>query len=238
MLAQGGLVGAALLLGVAGGPHCVAMCAAPASGVIRLVRASPDGTAAACPGNARASLLLHAGRLASYSAAGALVAAAMQVLDLAGQQAAALKPLMTLLHAGVLAWGLALLVTGRQPAWAQGAGHALAQRLRLQRAPGRHALLAGALWVLMPCGLLYSALALASLGNGPAEGALAMLAFGLGSGSMLLGAPWLWERLRGHSGFGEGRWGSRAAGAVLVLLALDALWMDVGRQVALWCAQA
>ena len=236
MLAQGGLVVAALALGLAGGPHCVAMCAAPASGVIRLVRLSPDGTAAGCAGSAHASALFHLGRLASYSAAGALVAAALQALDLAGQQAGALKPLMAMLHAGVLAWGLALLVTGRQPAWAQGAGHALARRLQLKRAPGRNALMAGALWVLMPCGLLYSALALASLGNGPAEGALAMLAFGLGSGAALVLGRWLWGRVQTLSAFTDGRWGARAGGALLVLLALDALWMDLGRKIALWCA--
>ncbi|MBS0344068.1 MAG: sulfite exporter TauE/SafE family protein [Proteobacteria bacterium] len=238
MLEQAGLAGAALLMGLAGSPHCVAMCAAPAGGVIRLVRAEPAGCGAAPPSSAAAALplaLFHAGRLTGYAVAGALVAAAAQALGAAGQHVAALQPAMTLLHAGVLAWGLMLLVSGRQPAWAHGIGHALARRLRMQRTAGQGALLAGALWVFMPCGLLYSALALASLGNGPVQGALAMLAFACGSGAALLAAPWLWARLRRHTApLGE-RWSARAAGAVLVLLALDALWMDLGRQIARWC---
>lgn len=236
MLEQAGLAGAALLMGLAGSPHCVAMCAAPAGGVIRLVRAEPPGCAAASPaGPALPHVLFHVGRLAGYAAAGALVAGAAQALGSAGERVAALQPAMTLLHAGVLAWGLMLLASGRQPAWAHGVGHALARRLRTHGAPGQGPLLAGALWVLMPCGLLYSALALASLGNGPAQGALAMLAFASGSAFALLLAPWLWTRLRqGMAPLGE-RWSARAAGVVLALLALDALWMDLGRQIARWC---
>ena len=163
------------------------------------------------------------------------MAGAAQVLGPAGQRVAALQPAITLLHAGVPAWGLMLLATGRQPAWAHGLGQAVARRLRTQASAGQGALLAGALWVLMPCGLLYSALALASLGNGPLQGALAMLAFALGSGAALVLAPWLWQRLHARLPRGEG-WGTRAAGLLLALLALDALWMDLGRQVAQWCA--
>ncbi len=226
-------------MGLAGSPHCVAMCAAPAGGVIRLVRAhaQPAGCASAYREDSPAlpHVLFHAGRLAGYAAAGALVAGAMQALGSAGDRVAALQPAMVLLHAGVLAWGLMLLASGRQAAWANGLGHVLAQRLRMRRSPGQGALLAGLLWVLMPCGLLYSALALASLGNGPAQGALAMLAFAGGSGAALLLAPWAWARLRQRMApLGE-RWSARAAGAVLALLALDALWMDLGRQIARWC---
>lgn len=238
-LEQAGLVGAALLMGLAGSPHCVAMCAAPTEGVIRIVWAAPHGCIDDRPGGMGMSrALFHAGRLGSYAAAGAVVAGTVQALGLAGRQVAALQPAMTLLHAAVLAWGVMLLVSGRQPAWAHGVGHALARRLRTQRAPGQGAVLAGALWVFMPCGLLYSALALASLGNGPGQGALAMLAFAAGSGAALLVAPWLWARLRqGMAPLGE-RWSARAAGAVLTLLALDALWMDLGRQIAQWCGSA
>lgn len=234
---QSALAVAALLMGLAGSPHCVAMCAAPAQGVIRLVRAQPAGCAGASP-SAEAALphaLFHLGRLAGYAAAGALVAGAAQVLGSAGQRVAALQPAITLLHAGVLAWGLMLLATGRQPAWAHGLGQAVARRLRTQASAGQGALLAGALWVLMPCGLLYSALALASLGNGPAQGAMVMLAFAAGSGAALLLAPWLWSRLRRATApLGE-RWSARAAGVVLLLLAADALWMDLGQQIARWC---
>lgn len=237
MLQQTGLLGAALLLGLAGMPHCVAMCAAPSVGVIHLVRARPAGPAApqACTDNGSA-MLFHVGRLAGYMLAGAIVAGVMQALGLAGERAVALKPATAFLHAGVLAWGVMLLATGRQPAWAHGIGEGLARRLQLQRSPSRNALLAGAAWVLMPCGLLYSALALASLGNGPAQGALVMLGFGSASAAALAGAAWLYGRLRSRlAPIGE-RWFARAGGVILVLLALDALWMDVGERLAAWCA--
>ena len=238
MLEQAPLIGAALLMGLAGGPHCVAMCGAPSTGLIRLVRAVPNDSAGGCTRAAPSGLaFFHAGRLASYALAGALVAGVAQALALAAGQVAALGPLWVLLHAAILAWGLALLALGRQPAWAHGLGRALARRLASHgtSGAGRRLLAGGAMWVLMPCGLLYSALALASLGNGPLQGAVAMLAFALGSGAALVLAPWLWQRLHARLPRGEG-WGTRAAGLLLALLALDALWMDLGRQVAQWCA--
>jgi sulfite exporter TauE/SafE len=85
----------------------------------------------------------------------------------------------------------------------------------------------------MPCGLLYSALAMASLANGAAAGAAAMLLFALGSAFSLACAPWLMRRLQSWAG---GARGERLAGLLLSLLALQALWMDVQRQVQLWCA--
>ena len=144
----------------------------------------------------------------------------------------------TLFHLAVLAWGLTLLVLARQPAWVSQAGRTVWLRLRPWAGARGGVFTAGALWAFMPCGLLYSALALASLGNGPGQGALAMLAFAAGSGAALLVAPWLWARLRqGMAPLGE-RWSARAAGAVLTVLALDALWMDLGRQIAQWCGSA
>lgn len=216
------LLATAGLLGLLGGPHCVAMCGAPVAGTIRLVRAPAAG----------ATLAFHAGRAASYGVAGAVVAAAAGALALAGEQVAALRPLWVLMHAGVLAWGLALLVRGRQPAWAHTLGRAAAARLRPHLHSSLGLLAAGALWVLMPCGLLYSALALASLANGAPVGAAAMLLFALGSAFSLACAPWLLRRLQAWAG---GVRGERLAGLLLSLLALQALWMDVERQVRIWC---
>ena len=217
------LLATAGLLGLLGGPHCVAMCGAPVTGTIRLVRAPAAG----------ATLAFHAGRAASYGVAGAVVAAAAEALALAGEHVAALRPLWVLLHAGVLAWGLALLVRGRQPAWAHTLGRAAAARLRPHMHSSRGVLIAGALWVLMPCGLLYSALATASLANGASTGAAAMLLFALGGAFSLACAPWLLRRLQA---WGAGARGERLAGLLLSLLALQALWMDLDRQLLIWCA--
>jgi len=247
---QTALIGTALLMGLAGGPHCVAMCGAACAGVIRIVRAPTGGNPALpirlqAPNVPAGSMYLtctpgttaafHAGRIAGYAAAGAVAAAAMQSVAFASGNVAALRPFWTLLHVFVLAWGLVLAVSGRQPLWAHRVGRSVATLLRPLAGSTRGALAIGALWVSMPCGLLYSALMLSALGNGPVEGALAMAAFAAGSSVSLGSAPWLWRRLR--RGFGPLRqaWGTRVAGAVLATVALQALWHDMGRQIAAWC---
>lgn len=229
---QAGLAAAALLMGLAGGPHCVAMCGAPTAGVIRLVRAPTNGAAGAAPSTA---LAFHAGRIASYALGGAAVALAAQSLAFAGAHVTALKPLWVLLHAATLAWGLALIVQGRQPAWAHRFGKALALRVRPHTRSGFGVFATGALWILMPCGLLYSALALASLGNGTLDGAMAMVLFAVGSGLSLAAAPWVYAAVGNRLGPSREGWGARVAGLLLATLALQALWMDVAQAIGDWC---
>ena len=58
------LVTSAALMGLAGGPHCAAMCGAACK---LAARAGSDGSAR---GDARALLALHAGRAVGYAALG------------------------------------------------------------------------------------------------------------------------------------------------------------------------
>jgi sulfite exporter TauE/SafE len=88
---------------------------------------------------------------------------------------------------------------------------------------------------MLPCGLLYSALMLAALGNGVLEGAAVMALFAAGSAVSLLLAPWLWQRLRSGAGLLSQQWGTRLAGAMLALVALQALWLDLAHQIEAWC---
>ena len=97
------LIISAALLGLAGAPHCAAMCSAPCA-------------AATGPGQGHA-LLFHAARLGSYAAVGALVASSVAVLAGWSQLSPALRPLWVLLHVAALALGLWLLVRAQQPAW-------------------------------------------------------------------------------------------------------------------------
>jgi uncharacterized protein len=90
----------------------------------------------------------------------------------------------------------------------------------------------------MPCGLLYSALLVASLSGGPLEGAASMALFALGSGLSLSLAPALYARLQQAGNKLRQDWGTRAAGALLVLAALWALWMDMAHRIAVWCGLA
>src|SRR5688572_1572463 len=114
------LAGAALLMGLAGSPHCIAMCGPACAGIVRMGPSRPS----------RSPWLFHAGRVAGYSLAGAAAAQAVQSFAWLTGQAAALRPVWTLFHLIVLAWGLSLLVLARQPAWVSSAGRGVWTRVR------------------------------------------------------------------------------------------------------------
>lgn len=216
----------ALLMGLAGGPHCIAMCGAACAGLTRAGRGSP----------ARSMWAFHAGRLAGYSAAGAAAAFTVQSLGWLTSNMSALRPVWTLFHLAVLAWGLMLVTLARQPTWVSNAGRSVWIRVRPLATARGGVFGTGILWALMPCGLLYSALLVASLSGGPLEGAASMALFALGSGLSLALAPALLARLAQWGNRFREDWGTRAAGALLVLVAAWALWMDLSHRVAMWCA--
>lgn len=234
----------ALLMGLAGGAHCLAMCAAPCGALVGHAGGSAgrQGPELAQPiqwaprgGVARRSAAFHMGRLAGYSAAGAAAALAMDSLAWLTQQTAALHPVWTMMHVAVMAWGVLMLVQSRQPAWVEQAGRATWARVRpWVGAPGG-VMAAGFLWALMPCGLLYSALLVAALSGGPLQGALAMALFALGSGVWLVGGTWAWSRLRNRLDRFRAEWGTRLAGGLLCGVAAWALWMDLVYKPSLWC---
>ncbi|MDM0075379.1 sulfite exporter TauE/SafE family protein [Variovorax sp. J2P1-59] len=237
---QAALLATAFVMGLAGGPHCVAMCGAACAGVIRIVRVVPAGGAAAIEParpSVPAGAVFHVGRVLGYAGAGAVAAVAAQGLSLASGQVAVLRPVWMLLHVFVFVWGLLLAATGRQPLWASRVGRWAAERA--QRVTGRSALgvlASGAAWVAMPCGLLYSALMLAALGNGVLAGAAIMALFAAGSALSLVLAPYLWRRLCSGTGRVPRQWGTRLAGALLAAVALQAVRMDLQAQIALWCS--
>ncbi|TWO72701.1 sulfite exporter TauE/SafE family protein [Caenimonas sedimenti] len=219
------LAATALLMGLAGGPHCAVMCGAACAGVARAGRGGPW----------RSLWAFQGGRLTGYALAGAAVAQAVGTFAWLSQQAAVLRPVFTVLHLGVLAWGLTLLVLARQPEWVALAGRRVWDRVRPQAARGGGVFATGVLWAFMPCGLLYSALLVASLTGDALEGALAMALFALGSGVPLAMAPALLARVHAFGDrFRQGA-GTRAAGAVLVLAAAAGLWSETAHRIAAWC---
>ncbi len=215
----------ALLMGLAGGPHCAAMCGAACAGISRIGRGSAQ----------RSMWTFQAGRLAGYAVAGGLAATVVQSFAWLTAQTAVLKPVWTLFHLGVLAWGLTLLLLARQPAWAQQAGLAAWAKVRplVQRTGGVFG--AGALWIFMPCGLLWSALLVASLSGGPVQGAFSMALFAAGSSLGLIAGPGLLARIRDAGNRLRGDWGTRVAGGLLAATAVFALWMDLAERIAIWC---
>jgi uncharacterized protein len=178
------------------------------------------------------------GRLLGYSLAGGAAGLAFQSFAWLSQNTAALRPAWTLFHLAVLAWGLMLLARARQPAWVETAGRGVWHKVRplAQRRGGL--VVTGALWAFMPCGLLYSALLVASLSGGPLQGALCMALFAIGSGVSLGLAPAALRRLQQLGNGLRKDSGTRIAGLLLAATAAWALWMDVAHRIAVWCGLA
>jgi uncharacterized protein len=179
-------------MGLAGGPHCVAMCGAACAGISRTKGGQGKGGQ-----GTRALWVFLAGRLVGYSSLGALAAASMQGLGWLSVHSAALRPVWTLFHVAAALLGLILLWQARQPIWLENAARQVWQRVRSMTGhrTGGAALapigLLGMLWALLPCGLLYSALLVAAMTSSAAQGAGVMALFALGSGVSLMAGPWL-----------------------------------------------
>lgn len=221
---QTSLAVTALLMGLAGGPHCVAMCGAACAGIGQ----------AAGPRKNVAMWSFQAGRVLGYSALGSVAAASMQGLGWLTVQSAALRPVWTLFHVATLVLGLLLLWQAQQPVWLEQAGRKIWSGARsLAQGRGRGApLVIGALWTFLPCGLLYSALLVAALTGSALEGAAVMALFALGTSVSMMAGPWLWLRLKGK---GTGDWGIRLAGLALAASSSWALWMAFAHDAAPWC---
>ena len=221
---QSSLAITALMMGVLGGPHCVAMCGAACAGLGQ----------AAGERRGQALLAFQLGRVAGYSLLGALAAASVQGLGWLTTQSVAIRPVWTLLHLAALALGVLLMLQARQPIWLDVAARRLWTRVRdFNNRWGRAApWVVGGLWALMPCGLLYSALMVAALTSQPLEGAATMALFAMGSGISLWLGPWLFLRLQT---LGDGSWGMRLAGFALSAVSAWALWMGLVLNQAPWC---
>jgi sulfite exporter TauE/SafE len=217
----------ALLMGLVGGPHCVAMCGAACAGIGQ----------SAGPRKNTAILAFQLGRVIGYSALGALAAASLQGLGWMTVQSAALRPVWSMFHVAALLLGLMLLLRAQQPVWLESMGRRIWARAKgLGLAAGGAPLLLGTLWALLPCGLLYSALLVAAMAGDAEGGAFVMAMFALGTSVTMTLAPWLWLKLRGNQAAGgSGAWGVRLAGLALAASSAWALWMGLVHNTAPWC---
>jgi len=212
------LLPAMLLFGLASGLHCMGMC----GGIVAAFtarRVVPIVPAARTAPEWRRQLAFNAGRVLTYALGGAAAGALGGAAQLM-QGALPVQIVLFVLAQGVLILaGLYLLGAGRLLARFENLGAPLWRRVqpaaaRLAAAPGpRAAALAGMLWGLLPCAMVYAALATATLAGGPAQGALAMLAFGAGTLPWLLGAGGALARLRAGPGLAR----LRNVAGVLVL---------------------
>lgn len=225
-------------MGLVGGPHCLAMCAAPCHAVIHGHSKAVQwqaATAVRAPAWRWSTVQFHAGRLFGYGLLGGLAALAMEQIAWLSDRSSALHPVWVLMHLLILAWGLLMLFQGAQPLWLERAGRRVWRKVQPVLALRGGALIAGMAWALMPCGLLYSAILVAALSATPWSGVASMVAFGAGGALWLLAAPYAWRWLSGQVSRWRAAWGTRAAGLMLVAVTLWALWMDLIYKPSLWC---
>lgn len=181
---------ALFLVGLLGGTHCIGMC----GGIVGALSMGAP---------ARWSMLLayNAGRILSYSAAGALAGTlGAASLGLEGQLPARLI-LYFFANLMLVALGLYLLGVTKALAFTERAGQRLWRFLQpmtkrfLPAKTAKQAFPLGLLWGWLPCGLVYSALASSLSAGSATRGSLMMLAFGLGTLPNLLLAGIVLTRL-------------------------------------------
>ena len=217
-----------LLMGLAGGPHCLAMCGLGCTAVTR---------ATGGPGS-HAALIFHLSRIAGYGLLGGVAGVSAQSIGWLTAQTAVMRPVWTVLMLATFSFGFWLLASARQPVWLEQMGRQVWRKVKgLTTRWGKGApWMLGGLWALIPCGLLYSALLVAMLSGSAVNGAVTMLLFGLGSTLVMTVGATLVERVirRGQSSGLQG-WIFRAVGLVVVSASLWSLWMVAHSDNGFWC---
>lgn len=227
-----------LLVGLAGSVHCVGMC----GGVVSAFSTQPRTVSRIHLVRRRASsvervLAYNAGRIASYSVAGALAGSVGGGARLLAQVASAQMVMYWLANLMLAALGLYLMDAWRGVLRIEQGGQFLWRRLqpltaRLQPLDSPIKLLAlGGVWGFLPCGMVYSVLATAMLSGSAARGASVMLAFGLGTLPMLLALGVAGARLRTAL---QGATVRRIAGAIVLGFALLAMLRMLSSAQAPW----
>ena len=222
---QSALIGA-FLAGLLGGLHCFAMC----GGWIAVV-ARPTGPIELQPSRAlrAGQAASHAGRLTTYvllgAAFGAVGGAAFAV---------ALAPLQrgmyVVANALLLLLAFSLVARGVEFGGLERAGLAAFRKLlpMVTRLAPRGGLASrftlGIVWGFTPCALVYGVLPVALLAGSALDGALVMLAFGLGTLPNLLAAGWTLARSRRWFADTRYRYAAAAVIAGFALLGLYRAW--------------
>lgn len=165
--------------GLASSLHCVGMCGGIASSLT--LSLSPDGSRT---DRARVLLLAQLGRIISYTLAGAALAAIGTSIYFGFDRAEAHFVMrwagaLVLVYIGLSVMGWAPALSGLDR-FGQGIHRLIGARFGgAFRAASP--VLAGLVWGLLPCGMVYAVLLYALLSGSAVSGALVMLGFGLGT---------------------------------------------------------
>jgi sulfite exporter TauE/SafE len=170
---------APLILGFAGSLHCIGMCGP-------LVLALPLANAERWQ-VLRQMAVYHSGRILTYTALGILFGLLGKGMAVAGfQQVLSIGAGALMISMALVTWRFESLVTSI-PGFGQFTRKIQSRIGKLMRAhPGRATFSMGLLNGLLPCGMVYAALAGAISAAGTLEGALFMAIFGLGTLPLLL----------------------------------------------------
>ena len=169
----------AFTIGLLGSAHCIGMC----GGITSALSLSLKGRSSSHV--AGLMLCYHSGRIISYALAGAILASIGWYL---GDLTPAIKISLRYIAAGMMiAMGLYLTGWWRGLTVLEQLGQYLWKRVQplskslLPIKTTGSALLLGMVWGWLPCGLVYSNLALAASQGSLVAGALVMVSFGLGT---------------------------------------------------------
>ncbi|MGL4315641.1 MAG: sulfite exporter TauE/SafE family protein [Pseudomonas sp.] len=210
MLELAPLLVSALILGLLGGGHCLGMCGGLMGALTLAIPAEQRAR------RFRLLLAYNLGRILSYTSAGVLIGLAGWAM--ANSPAAILLRVIAALL--LIAMGLYLAGWWSGLTRVEGLGRHLWRHLqpvasRLMPVSSLpRALLLGAIWGWLPCGLVYSTLLWAASQGSALDSGLLMLAFGLGTWPVLLATGIAAERLTALLR----RRGVRVAGGLLVIL--------------------
>ena len=209
------LLPAAFVAGFFGSTHCIGMCGA----IVVLFEQQVAGSLVR-------RLAYNTGRLGFYALLGAVAGAGGAVLTRIGGMNVGLMILRLIAGLLVIAIGLNLVFNWSPTRFLESAGAGIWQRLSplakhvLPMSTPARALGAGFLWGALPCGLVYSSVAMAATSGSAPGGAAVMLAFWAGTLPALLvagaGAGQL-NRLRTNLVF------RRIAGLAVIVVGLFAL---------------
>jgi len=208
----------AFMAGLLGSGHCFGMCGGIAAGLGAMSKGR-----AVVP-----ALQFNLARLASYALLGLISASILSgVADF--KQAGRLFRMVTAIMIFMI--GLKFLFDFRGIDWLERGGAGLWKKilpLALKagsRGDGLGRILLGALWGLIPCGLVYTVLLTAASTANPAGGALTMLAFGAGTLPAMLG---LTAAAPSLTAFLQDRTVRKIIGFALMVLAIWTLVMMSG----------
>lgn len=212
-------LGAALLTGLLGGVHCVAMCGGIATGLA--ATSAKQGL-----GNA---LALNGGRVLGYTLAGALVGGFGGGLLLLARSDGLATALRVAMGAVLLVVAVRLLWPHRLGFLSRG-GAGLWKLLRplqakLPAAGPLRPWATGMLWGWLPCGLSTTVLAAAWLEASALHGALIMAAFGLGTMATMVPVTWSGARLGGLLAKRAWRVGAAALVALAGVVTMAGPWL-------------